>query len=100
MLKLACRVRDGLSAKSLIQRRVANITIIADNAPIRAEVLSIMAAKTPLTVEMPDVVRVRFPVSFHFGKEIRRVDALQLFDCRSDGIASRIVGISVGYAVV
>jgi len=72
MFEFPLRVCDCLAFEGLIESRMTDVAVLAyDLAGSRAHMLAVMTAKTSLSVEMPDVVRMRAPVGSHFREEIR-----------------------------
>ena len=95
MLKLAVLRRSGFSAESLVERCVADIAFVADNLAFAAYVLPVVASETALNLVMTDVISVRLPVGFHFGKEISLVDSLNLRNRAADRVFFRRVNVRV-----
>src|SRR6185437_11031774 len=59
----------GLRAALLLaENGVADSAILANHLPVRAHVLSVVAAKAAGKIEMPDVIRVGLPVNLHLRK--------------------------------
>jgi hypothetical protein len=56
---------------------VTAIAIFGNHSTAGSFVLSIVAPEAPRTRKMTDVVRIRFPVDIHFGKEIPSVPLLE-----------------------
>src|ERR1700733_1396274 len=78
VLECAVFCSDRLSAKCLIDRRVASAAFVSDDLPVGAEVLAVMAAKTALRVIVADVISRRLPICLHLGKEIGLIEPLYL----------------------
>ena len=53
----------------LIERRVADVTISANDFACAADMLAVMATETARVVVVADVVRVSAPVNLHFRKD-------------------------------
>ena len=100
MLKLAGLIRDRLALKGLVQRRVTDVAVIADDAALAAKVLTVVTAETSLPRQVADIIGMRLPVGLHFREEVSRVNALQLFDGRINSIAPRIIDVAVVRAVI
>ena len=95
VLKLTVLRREGFSAESLVDRRVANAAVVSDNLSFFTKMLSVVASETALHLVMPDVVGVRLPVGFHFGKEIRLINSLRFRDRAADRVFFRRVNVRV-----
>ena len=59
MLKLTVRRKHGFSAEGLVDGRVTYIAVVSNHLSFAAEMLTVVASKTALRVEMTDIVRVR-----------------------------------------
>ena len=65
-------------SSGVVEHRVADVAVIPDDLAGIAYMLAIMTAETTGRIKMSDVVRMRLPISLHFGKEIGLKDALNL----------------------
>ena len=66
------------SALGLVECRVTETAVFADDAPCLTHVLAVVTAEAALKVEVADIVRVRLPVGLHFGEGVGLEDALHL----------------------
>ena len=95
MLEGSVNCRRGDPALRLVERRVADGAFVADRFAFLAEMLPVVASETALRVVMPDIVRVRRPVGFHFGEEISLINALEFSRRNVDGIPLGVINIGV-----
>ena len=76
--ELAIGCRRCHTSVSLIDRRVTNVAVVADDLSFAAEMLAVVTAEAALRIVMADVVQVRFPIRFHLGEEVGLIDPLDL----------------------
>jgi len=57
---------------------VADITFLAYDAAVAADMLAVVASKAALGGKMPYVVWMCLPIRFHFREKIGLIDALHL----------------------
>ena len=76
MLEHTVLINDRLALKGLIDGHVTYRAVIPDHLSVSAKVLPIMTPKTALRIVMTYIVRVRLPIGFHLGEEIRLIDPL------------------------
>ena len=72
---IALRWRSGV-----IDHRVANIAIAADDFSGIAHVFAVVTTKTTREVQVADVVWMRLPIGFHLREKIRLEESLNLFN--------------------
>src|SRR5919112_3711487 len=85
--ELAVLNGDGRAAPGLVEDGVANVALVADDAPVVGLVLAVVAAEAALIIEVAQVVGVRLPVGLHLGEVVGLVDALHLRDGRAHRVA-------------
>jgi hypothetical protein len=83
---LRLRLRQMRRSLFLVQQGVAGITVLADDAPVFADVVAIVAAEAAGKIHVPDIVGMSFPVHLHLRKYRGVVNALQLSYGRTDSI--------------
>jgi hypothetical protein len=64
----------------VVNHRVADIAIVADDLARVTNVLTVMTTKTATEVQMADVIRMSLPVGPHFREKIGSKEPLQLGD--------------------
>ena len=77
--ELLCRC-GRYSAFFLPKNRVASVTFFRHYFALRAYVLTIVAAETPVEVEVPNVIRMSLPIQLHLRERGPAKDVLQLID--------------------
>src|SRR5215203_579423 len=80
VLKCSIFRRECLSRKSLVNSGVAYAAFISDDFSFLTEMLSVMAAKATLGVQVTYVVRVRGPIGLHLGEKVSLIDPLHFRD--------------------
>src|SRR5579863_6730321 len=85
VLKLPRLHRDRSSVALLLaQNRVAGIALLGNNFPLRAYVLTVVAAEAAAVIEVSDVIGMGLPVQPHLGKGRALIDFLHFIDCAPD----------------
>lgn len=100
VLKLAVLYCDRFPSECLFGRYVTDVAFVANNLSVFTEMLAVVAAKTTLSVEVADVVRMRAPVGFHLGKKVCLIDALDLGDGGRDRFGFGCVKLRIGRFVI
>ena len=70
MLEIAAGGLEVLARESLVDGRVADAAVVADDLPVPAEVLPVMAAEASLADQVTDVITMALPIGVHLGEEV------------------------------
>jgi len=79
VLKWSSR-RRGFRIRRIVKHRVADIAVVCDDLSGIAHVFSVVATEAAGEIEVPDVVRMRLPISLHLWEKIGTEDSLNLPD--------------------